>query len=147
MAKVFGMSHLPTSSLSTPTPSSLTFPHGLRCSHTEVLTSSQTDDFLSHLWPPLHGQPHARPLMWPTSIIFQDSCGYHFLQEVFPIPNTGWGLFFGPLQLPVLTDTTTPFTLKCSCLYAPPECKLPEDRTRELSAAECSRSWRWQVLN
>lgn len=105
MTEAFGMSHLLASPKSTLTPSPHTFSHGLHCSHTEVLFP-QTDDILFHLQPPLLGQPHTPWWDW-LLLFFKTSCGCNFLQEVFPIPNTGLVSAWGSSKLPMLTDTTT----------------------------------------
>lgn len=136
----FGMSYLPSSPLSTLTTSSLTFSHGLYCSHTKVLTFSEM--MSSHnLWPPQLRQPHTpeQANFYCLSRLDVTSSG-----KSSQSPDTGWGISLGLLQFSVLTDTTTLFTLKCSCPFASPEHNLPEDKTwssllQHLSGVEDSK--------
>lgn len=60
----------------------------------------------------------------------QRRCHHH--QEVFLVPKLG--IHLGLQELPVLTDTTSPLTLKCASPFASPECEFPERRVSKLFA-------------
>lgn len=127
MTKAFRMSYLPTSSLSTLTPSSLTFPYAVHLSHTEILIFSQIDDALFHLWPPLLGQPKLLDManFYCLSRLNVDAT---YSRKSSQCPNIGLGISLGLLQFPAFTASTTPLTLTFSCPSTSPERKLPEDR-------------------
>lgn len=55
--------------------------------------------------------------------------------------------FLGLLLHPVLIDSTTPLTLKCTCPSASPGHKLPEDRAWKPVTAGWAENWGGQIFN